>query len=297
MLVLLSQSGCAEKPAVQTNDDTSAVDTAQLMDTQLDVSECAFPYPATFTPSDGAPVDWTDSFNGAVEITESGTLHLCEGTWSVNLDILANEVSIIGAGTDLTVLNAEDWYTVVDAGGASDLLITELTLSGGNGYYCSPYMCGGGLYLNYSDVTLESVTLSNNAAARGGAIYLENSSLYLSNSTITGNDADTYGGGIYVTETSQLTVSSSTLEDNSAPIRGGSLYIEEGSTASLVDTTIADNRAGASGGGIYIARSDLDVSSTDFIDNVDHDLYHSDRNDSYDLGLDAYIICTSLLCK
>ena len=57
----------------------------------------------------------------------------------------------------------------------------------------------GGLYFSWSNVTLDSVTISENISeSEGGGIYFSNSNATLNSVSITGNTAEHYGGGIYL---------------------------------------------------------------------------------------------------
>lgn len=100
----------------------------------------------------------------------------------------------------LTIINSTIYSNYAGSGGAISNLdgtvtITNSTLSGNSAEN------GGAIYNdNYwrttGSLSIDKSTFFNNSAAIGGAIY-NNSNMWLSNTTISGNEAYDYGGGIY----------------------------------------------------------------------------------------------------
>jgi hypothetical protein len=148
-----------------------------------------------------------------------------------------------------TVLDGQGLGPVVEIVDAGDVGLAHLTITGGNGTgTCTPNGCGGG-------------------------IYVENSTLHLGHSLLTGNVANAgieegRGGGLYATN-SEVEVWESHVVSNTAQINpegsrgyGGGIYIEDGA-ASLRQNLVLDNRAtipgSGYGGGIYL----------DYMDYVD----------------------------
>ncbi len=83
---------------------------------------------------------------------------------------------------------------------------------------------GGGIYLYDSYVSLSATTIANNAAGIGGGISARpNHPVNITNSTLSGNSATVVGGAIYTTASSALFVlSNSTITLNvSTGNRGG----------------------------------------------------------------------------
>jgi hypothetical protein len=118
---------------------------------------------------------------------------------------------------------------------------------------------GGGLYVNGGSLTIASSTIASNqgtggaggagrgsGAGQGGGLY-NNATLTVSNSTLSGNSATHYGGGIY-NYSGTLTVSNSTLSGNTAYSGGG---IFNYYTLTVSNSTLFGNSATGSGGGIY----------------------------------------------
>jgi uncharacterized repeat protein (TIGR01451 family) len=127
--------------------------------------------------------------------------------------------------------------------------ISALTISGGN---VTSGSGGGILYGTNSTVTVTDSTITGNSATGGAGI--SNSSggtLTVINSTISGNTAGNLGGGGIFSGSGTLNVINSTISGNSASDGGGG-GISNGGTGNLTNATIANNPAsgGAGGGGI-----------------------------------------------
>jgi len=128
---------------------------------------------------------------------------------------------------------------------------------------------GGGAYVG--TVNLVDSTVSANRAAHdlaqggyvtGGGLFT-NTGGTITASTIEGNDSDGIGGGVSVFGGS-LSVVNSTISGNVAQTRGGGGIDARATYAvSIANSTIADNRATA-GGGVYLraAAPTLDVRSS-----------------------------------
>lgn len=113
---------------------------------------------------------------------------------------------------------------------------------------------GGGIYISgyYSVATISNSTLSNNTANYyGGAIATEASRIVIQQSALTGNSADD-GGAIYVHNDNYnaLSITSSTISGNTARGSGGGIFIEH-TGFDISNSTIANNSSGGNGGGLY----------------------------------------------
>jgi uncharacterized repeat protein (TIGR01451 family) len=100
---------------------------------------------------------------------------------------------------------------------------------------------GGGIYSPGGEsFTLNSSTISGNSGDVGGGIATPAGTI--ENSTISGNSAIEYGGGIYKGFTGSLSIESSTISDNSAGLDGGGIWGAYITTFS--DTIVAHQTAG-----------------------------------------------------
>ena len=219
------------------------------------------------------PADNTDgilSLRDAVSIANSATSDV-----SV---ILQNATYLLG-GTELSLNNANAAISIdgidstIDAQGNSRVLnvtgastnvtINDMTITGGNSI-----MDGGGISNNSgASFTANNSSISGNTASFfGGGIYNQNADLTLNNSTISNNDATFEGGGVY-NDQSNFVANNSTISNNAADNIGGGVYnFSSDFTAS--NSTISSNDA-SDGGGIYNdMSSNVTTNSTIIVGNT-----------------------------
>ena len=105
-----------------------------------------------------------------------------------------------------------------------------------------------GLYngVNSTLTLTGSSVMGNSAQAYGGGI-ISTDTLTLHSSTVSGNTAGTYGGG--VASGGLMTVTNSTVSGNSASVRGGG--VNSTGTLALTNSTISGNVSGSVGGGLF----------------------------------------------
>ena len=137
------------------------------------------------------------------------------------------------------------WYN------SKDEISSEALGNGGGG------ICAVG---KKSDVTLDGVTVTGNKATSskkgtGAGIEAQGGSLTVKDSTISNNEAQGNGGGIFSAEGNVLDVSGSTIQGNKAD-NGGGIHTGEArdasktpSKATITDTKILENEAIGSGEG------------------------------------------------
>lgn len=195
-----------------------------------------------------ATTDSGYSINFAPSLTASGsaTIDLTFGQIEI-----AESVSIDGPGANLLTIDqtTSGGARVFQVDTSATVLISGLTVSGGNANGAtSPANDGGGI-LNEGSLALHAVTLSNNTALEhGGGIYNLDGDLLVSDSTISGNAATNGDGGGIFNNAGTLNLINSTLAGNSAAANGGGL--DNSGTATITGGTFSVNSANA-GGGIY----------------------------------------------
>jgi Calx-beta domain len=137
-----------------------------------------------------------------------------------------------------------------------DTVITENTATYGG---------GGGLFLNDlyegSTVTFEGSTISGNTAdSSGGGLYVDwlYGSMSFVDTVITENTAGDNGGGVYVNDVDryggELSFAGSTISGNTA-VEGDGGGLNAGNvdgSVSITDAVITDNAAAGSGGGVFV---------------------------------------------
>ena len=122
---------------------------------------------------------------------------------------------------------------------------------------------GGGLYsesfFSGESVTIVNSTITGNQAdGKGGGIYNYFTTLILHRSTVHGNEADS-GGGIYADDPKDFKAINSTISSNMAMTHGGGVFVQ--SLPDLGPTkfdhvTVTMNSAGVNGGGVSVVPFD-----------------------------------------
>jgi Right handed beta helix region len=183
-------------------------------------------------------------------------------------------VTIRGAGADVTIIeraaDAPAFRIVTNLG---TLTLEKVTIRGGDGGGVSNAsnatltvidsritlnraQAGGGLS-GGGTVTVLRSSISDNRAQDGAGIVWGGKSLLITDSAITGNIAQAFGGGIYKAFSGNITIVNSTIAGNSAPF-GGAIQLgvpdfpTSGPTGlvTITNSTLAGNRASVGGGGL-----------------------------------------------
>ncbi len=86
----------------------------------------------------------------------------------------------------------------------------------------------------------------------GGAIYNQDSSVDINNSTFNSDDiARVDNGGAIYSSGGTLNLTSSSISDFATTANGGAIYNNTGNTTTITDSTLQSNIAGGSGGAVY----------------------------------------------
>ena len=162
---------------------------------------------------------------------------------------------------------------------------------------------GGGIYFFYPQFVLRSTdatgSVSHNRArsdgGQGGAVYMDSSTWRDYEGTVTGitfedNSSDGEGGAIYINQ-KKVVISNCIIKDNASGGDGGGIFIKNGKSdkANTVSACkVTGNTSNTTGGGIYVdSLCDVTLSGTVVIkdnkrknDSVDDDLYLQDGSAS-----------------
>ena len=162
----------------------------------------------------------------------------------LNETILSGE---IGQGSDIN----DNSYHVVNASNVTPSAVLDgFTIRGGNSDDRSGFNAtGGGIYSNFSQATLQNLSIRDNNATFGGGLFIEeNSSHVLTNIDFVGNNSSREGGAAYSEGIAYFF--DSDFRNNIAGTSGGAIY---NSRANIyVEGSIFDaNRASDNGGAIY----------------------------------------------
>jgi hypothetical protein len=238
-----------------------------------------------------------------IDFAVTGTIGLTSGELLVD-----KSVTISGPGADNLALSGNAKSRVFHIGSSRIVTISGLMILNGNACCDFPDGVGGGVYNDRATLMLNNCTISSNSANSDGGgvfndgqsgkalleisscIFQDNSagdfgsggSIYnkaalfgdamvtLDNSTISGNLAETSGGGIYnraedSTVTALVTLNNSTVTGNSAPAGfGGGIFNDTGTGNALVtvtNSTLSDNSDAGGGNTIANFRGTVDMSN------------------------------------
>lgn len=159
----------------------------------------------------------------------------------------------------------------IDAGSASRVLYVNtvtftansLTLTGGT---APPGASGGGILSNAGTINLTNTTISGNLAQTGGGVSAAGGTITFTNCTVSGNTSVLSGGGVSVSNAATVTFGNSTLSGNTAGMHGGGVY---GTffTVTFANSTISGNSAGE-GGGLWTFTSSASLTDSTISGNT-----------------------------
>ena len=203
--------------------------------------------PPTHTCTLRAAIQEANALAGADEIILPPDTYLL--TIVTELGITGN-LTITGGGASTTIIDGNKSVRpnsrVLVAGSGITVNISGVTIrNGGTGGV------GGGIF-NAGTLTLTNSTVSgNNADGDGGGIYNANGgTATLTNITVSGNNAGVDGGGVFNDGGGTMTLTNSTVSGNNAGDDAGGVRNANGGTMMLTNTTVSGNNAGDGGGGI-----------------------------------------------
>jgi hypothetical protein len=162
--------------------------------------------------------------------------------------------------------NAENSYHVVTGTGSmASATIDGFTITAGNANGTLRDSMGGGMYVN-SSVTVAHCTIADNWAASGAGMYCGPTPQSVTSPTLTevvfrGNWAIEDGGALWIGD-SDVVMTDCTITQNYANHDGGGLMFGNDNFSTLVRCHVTDNTAGNNGGGMC-TRFSFDWTMTD----------------------------------
>ncbi len=210
----------------------------------------------------------------AVEPNSSDIISILDGVLEEQTLVIdqGKTVSISGLGAQRTKigltpnqLSNSDQVTrtrVLSITDGANVTLKNLSLWGG---YAENEM-GGAVHVSgaNSQLTIDGVDLSHNSADSGGGLAVTDQAIaIIENSIIDQNQAQAYGGGIYVSG-GQITLTSSFVGHNTAAAGGGFYFLDSAGTSLIQNSTIGFNTtevntvgrsSGTGGAAIYVSSS------------------------------------------
>ncbi len=206
----------------------------------------------------------TDGNGGGIKNFENGSVTLTGSTISGN-DSAVDGGGISNLGTTRLINSTVSGNETGDRGGGIFNNGGIVRLTDKSRAVANKANSGSGIYNNDGVVVLNNsaISLNINASGGGGIFNATGSVVELTNSTVNGNSATIFGGGIFNDGTTVLF--NSTVSGNTANF-GGGIQNNTG-TLELTNSTISDNSANVSGGGISNG-STVELINTIVADNV-----------------------------
>ncbi len=195
-------------------------------------------------PGSGTPADPYGTIQAAIAASVNGdTIEVAPGTYVENLNL---------SGKSITIESQDGARVTIIDGGAAGSVVTAV---------------------ESETFSLEGLTLRNGAALSGGGVYCSPCTLTLTNSTdstIAGNSASSYGGGISAYG-STATISNGTIIGNTTFSYGGGLS-NYGGSMTITHCTISANSAGSAGGSYTTPFSPTTITSSIFWGNTPNEI-------------------------
>ena len=158
---------------------------------------------------------------------------------------IANNTAANGGG-----ICAIPWI-LLEVSNTPDFALTNTDILNNNAAY------GGGIYAqDGTQLHADKLTVSGNTAAHGGGMYLLNSGnatiqAELQNSSIDGNSATSWGGGIFAYAGATITANHTSISKNTASSAGG-LLLWDGCSAALSNNSEVCGNTATDGAGVYL---------------------------------------------
>ena len=200
------------------------------------------------------------SVREAIEAAGAGDQVTIEAGTYVESFTLDKAVSLVGEGSDVTILQAMPDDRVMTATGSmidSSVVISGVTFTGGD-VVSATLDVGGGIFLTDTASPLfHSVVISANRAMQGGGLFAAfGSVVQFTNVSVVSNTADFIGGGVVAgslgfgpgTDVHDAIITNSLFERN-VSAQGGGLVA---GVTSLVNTDFISNSSTIGGGGLSI---------------------------------------------
>lgn len=220
--------------------------------------------------------DQTDCLSGSGD----DVITLPAGIYKISADlIITDDLTIIGAGADVTVLDRNAYTAVVTQRVfyiASGLTVNLNDITVQNGH-AEGYDNGGGIYNQNATLNINDCAISSNSAGTiglkdsgyGAGIFNDGGDLKISTSTISNNVAVHRGGGIANENGGKLTVKNSTFTGNKAQYGGAIVFASAITPTGNIETSAFISNTGIiRGGGVHVQHGYLTINNSTFSGNA-----------------------------
>jgi len=189
-----------------------------------------------------------------------------------------SNVHIAGPGWEQLTIDALEQSRVIHVMPGVTAEIAGLTITGGDAPEGVSFDRGGGILNDHASLTIESIRLINNMAARGGGLLSDGengaASTIIRGSTIADNHATSIGGGLYNfgrNGEATMVIESSSITTNDALDSGGGLFnwgTDGNAQVTVRLTTFSGNLAREYAGGLGTQNGIINVFASTIVRNV-----------------------------
>ena len=238
-------------------------------------------------------------------VSNSDTVFIKSGLYTENINwSMASNVRLIGTHMDSTIIDGGGLDIVIDNSDETShpSEISNLTIQNG-----TTTGKGGGISLKMTgELLLKNIKVDNNYALKGGGIYIEGQGsisllstvVYIENSIISNNIADTNGGGIaFSGDLISSIMKNVTVVNNSASNEGGITSGSAGNYVIIANSIFWNNQPTNAGGMIFPYYSNIDIPigiNNTFIDPLfiddDNDFHLSIGSPCIDSGTELLVV-------
>lgn len=237
----------------------------------------------------GVEKNGTHSNNGY-----GGGVLIDSGTCTVEgATITDNSAAVGGGGIALVMLNVSD-------SGLDDVLVVNFTMNSGNISGNTTAGNGAGVYLMTNKAKENIISVHGEEGSEGYLkaiaklkdqnILTDEPVAEINGGTVSGNNADNNGGGLYLGEKTKFIINAGSVSENKA-VNGAGVYVASGTaeinggtmsgniasgdggalyvsgTATMADGAISGNKAAQNGGALYITGGDFTMTSGSMTEN------------------------------
>ena len=237
--------------------------------------------------------------------SNSDTIFINSGLYTENINwSMASNVKLIGVHMDSTIIDGGGLDIVIDNSDDTShpSEISNLTIQ--NGITTGK---GGGISLKMiGELLLKNIKVDNNYAVKGGGVYIEGEGslsllstvVYIENSIISNNTADTNGGGIALSgDLISSIMKNVTVVNNSALNGGGIISGSAGNYVIIANSIFWNNQPTNADGMIFPYYSNIDIPigiNNTFIDPLfiddDNDFHLSIGSPCIDSGTELLVV-------
>ncbi len=221
--------------------------------------------------------DSTCGFNVSGELHARRSLNQLYSVSFAGVDSLASwkgfvfESNLTGESRldSLTIINTNDYSRFEEGGGAihsndyHNILLSNVDIKNSHSQHQ-----GGAIYLNNGMVQLSECSIMSGTALKGGAISAigSGSNLSINGSTFSSNQAQQSGGFLFA-EDASISVNASQIVENSAAEGGAISVVGSEAELSMYETTFSGNAAQDIGGAVYLDSANASLMESTFIGN------------------------------